>query len=61
MLRPLLPAWRDTKRRHFLGIFILSIAAIALFHSTWLIPGQHTNLAIAGDNVARSLRLCDLC
>ena len=51
MLRPLLPAWRDAKgdsrRRQFLGIFILSIAAIALFYSPGLIPGQHTNLAIA--------------
>ena len=51
MLRPLLPAWRDAKgdsrRRQFLGIFILSIGAIAFFYSPGLIPGQHTNLAIA--------------
>ena len=51
MLRPLLPAWRDAKgdsrRRQFLGIFILAIAAIAVFYSPGLIPGQHTNLAIA--------------
>ena len=51
MLRPLLPAWRDargdSRRRQFLGIFILAIAAIALFYSPGLIPGQHTNLAIA--------------
>ena len=51
MLRPLLPAWRDakgdTRRRQFLGIFILSIGAIAFFYFPGLIPGQHTNLAIA--------------
>ena len=51
MLRPLLPAWRDAKgdirRRQFLGIFILSIGAIAFFYFPGLIPGQHTNLAIA--------------
>ena len=51
MLRPLIPAWRDakgdTRRRQFLGIFILSIGAIAFFYSPGLIPGQHTNLAIA--------------
>ena len=51
MLRPLIPAFRDakgdTRRRQFLGIFILSIGAIAFFYSPGLIPGQHTNLAIA--------------
>ena len=51
MLRPLIPAWRDargdSRRRQFLGIFILSIGVIALFYSPGLIPGQHTNLAIA--------------
>ena len=51
MLRPMIPAFRDakgdTRRRQFLGIFILSIGAIAFFYSPGLIPGQHTNLAIA--------------
>ena len=51
MLRPLVPAWRaakgDTQRRQFLTIFMLAIGAIAFFYSPGLIPGQHTNLAIA--------------
>ena len=51
MLRPLIPAWRsakgDSQRRHFLVIFMLSIGAIAFFYAPGLIPGQHTNLAIA--------------
>ena len=51
MLRPLIPAWRsakgDSRRRQFLTIFMLSIGAIAFFYSPGLIPGQHTNLAIA--------------
>ena len=51
MLRPLVPAWReargDSRRRQFLGIFILSIGAIAFFYSPGLIPGRHENLAIA--------------
>ena len=51
MLRPLIPAWRsakgDSRQRQFLGIFMLSIGAIAIFYAPGLIPGQHTNLAIA--------------
>ncbi len=51
MVRPLLRAWRTepsgTKRRQFLLIFMLSVAAIAFFYAPGLIPGQHTNLAIA--------------
>ncbi len=51
MLRPLFGAWRsakeDPRRRQFLLIFMLSVAAIALFYAPGLIPGQHTNLAIA--------------
>lgn len=51
MLRPLLRAWRsaanDARRRQFLMIFMLSVAAIAFFYAPGLIPGQHTNLAIA--------------
>jgi len=51
MLRPLIPAWiaakGDSRRRQFLAIFMLSIGAIAFFYSPGLIPGQHTNLAIA--------------
>ena len=51
MLRPLLHAWRsadgDGRRRQLLLIFILSVAAIALFYAPGLVPGQHTNLAIA--------------
>ena len=51
MLRPLIPAWRaakgDTRHRQFLVIFMLSIGAIAFFYAPGLIPGQHTNLAIA--------------
>ncbi|MCY4367764.1 MAG: nitric-oxide reductase large subunit [Chloroflexi bacterium] len=51
MLRPLIPAWiaakGDSRRRQFLTIFMLSIGAIAFFYSPGLIPGQHTNLAIA--------------
>ena len=51
MLRPLLGAWRaakgDGRRRQFLAIFMLSVGAIALFYAPGLIPGQHTNLAIA--------------
>ena len=51
MLRPLVPAWRaargDGRRRQFLMIFMLAIGAIALFYAPGLIPGQHTNLAIA--------------
>ena len=51
MLRPLMGAWRSAKatprRRQFLLIFMLSVAAIALFYAPGLIPGQHTNLAIA--------------
>ena len=51
MVRPLLRAWiqarGDSGRRQFLAIFILSVAAIALFYAPGLIPGQHTNLAIA--------------
>ena len=51
MLRPLIPAWRsargDSRQRQFLGIFMLSIGAIALFYSPGLIPGRHENLAVA--------------
>ncbi len=51
MVRPLLRAWLDARsdgrRRQFLSIFILSVAAIALFYAPGLIPGQHENLAIA--------------
>jgi nitric oxide reductase subunit B len=51
MLRPLIHAWRssdgDGRRRQLLLIFILSVAAIALFYAPGLVPGQHTNLAIA--------------
>ncbi len=51
MVRPLLRAWNnakgDDRRRQFLAIFILSVAAIAFFYAPGLIPGQHTNLAIA--------------
>ena len=51
MIRPLMHAWKqaagNTRRRQFLGIFMLSVAAIALFYAPGLIPGQHTNLAIA--------------
>ena len=51
MVRPLLRAWSNAKgdgrRRQFLAIFILSVAAIAFFYAPGLIPGQHTNLAIA--------------
>lgn len=51
MIRPLLRAWRtaedDPRRRQFLMIFMLSVAAIAFFYFPGLIPGQHTNLAIA--------------
>ena len=51
MLRPLIPAWRaakgDSQRRQFLTIFMLAIGAIAFFYAPGLIPGQHTNLAIA--------------
>ena len=51
MLRPLIPAWRsakgDSRRRQFLGIFMLAVGAIAIFYAPGLIPGQHTNLAIA--------------
>ncbi len=50
MLRPLLFAWRQaegsSRRRQFLGIFMLSVAAIAFFYAPGLIPMQHTNLAI---------------
>ena len=51
MLRPLLHAWRtavgDGRRRQLLLIFILSVTAIAFFYAPGLVPGQHTNLAIA--------------
>ena len=51
MVRPLAHAWKqaegNTRRRQFLGIFILSVAAIAFFYAPGLIPSQHTNLAIA--------------
>ena len=51
MVRPLIRAWLDARadgrRRQFLSIFILSVAAIALFYAPGLIPGQHENLAIA--------------
>ncbi len=51
MLRPLLRAWRSAeenpRRRQLLMIFMLSVAAIAFFYFPGLIPGQHTNLAIA--------------
>ena len=51
MLRPLGHAWRtawdDPRRRQFLLIFMLAVAAIALFYAPGLVPGQHTNLAIA--------------
>ncbi len=51
MTRPLLWAWQragnDGQQRQFLTIFMLSVAAIALFYAPGLIPGQHTNLAIA--------------
>ena len=51
MLRPLLRAWRSAadhpRRRQFLMIFMLSVAAIAFFYFPGLIPGQDTNLAIA--------------
>ena len=51
MIRPLAYAWKraegNTRRRQFLGIFMLSVAAIAFFYFPGLIPGQHTNLAIA--------------
>ena len=51
MVRPLIRAWLDARadgrRRQFLSIFILSVAAIALFYAPGLISGQHENLAIA--------------
>ncbi len=51
MVRPLLWAWLraggDRRHRQFLMIFMLSVAAIALFYAPGLVPGQHTNLAIA--------------
>ena len=51
MLRPLLRRWHlskgDNRRRQFLLIFMLSVAAIAFFYAPGLIPGQHTNLSIA--------------
>ena len=43
MIRPLMHAWKqaegNTRRRQFLGIFMLSVAAIALFYAPGLIPG----------------------
>ncbi len=51
MLRPLLHAWRstleDARRKQLLLIFMLSVAAVALFYAPGLVPGQHENLAIA--------------
>ena len=49
MVRPLLAAWTraEGERRQLLTIFMLSITAIAVFYAPGLMPGQHTNLAIA--------------
>ncbi len=49
MLRALWPALRTAQgaNKQLLGIFILSVIAIALFYATGLMWEQHTNLAIA--------------
>ena len=49
MLRPLVGAWRRATGagKQLLGIFVLSVSAIALFYGPGLVPGQHSNLAVA--------------
>ena len=49
MLRPLWPALRRAQGvdRQLLGVFTLSVAAIALFYGAGLMWGRETNLAIA--------------
>ncbi len=49
MLRALWPALRSARgaNKQLLGIFVMAVAAIALFYAAGLMWGRHTNLAIA--------------